>query len=165
MSKQNITLGGVIIALILGIVGLIGGNQSAPQEIRLGGVTNYDTLQVQTLKIGTSTNVSNLSYGQVTTCGLLLSGTAQTASTTKAYDCAITGVQPGDTILYSTPTTTAPTTDLSLWLFTGVRASTTAGFVTFAVQNRTGADAVISAAAASSTNVVIFRTQSSNAGL
>lgn len=100
------------------------------------------------------TQIDNLLVG---TCNMVGMDVTQTATTTSAYDCAVTGVVAGDIVLANFPTTT-PSTNLG-WHLLGVNASSTAGYITFLVQNLTGADAVPSASAVgSSTPYMVIST-------
>ena len=82
-------------------------------------------------------------------------GIAQAASTTKAYDCAVTGVASGDVVLAqfgsSTPITT--TAGSNYWAIISAKASSTAGYVSLLIYNN-GPSAVPSAlGVGSSTNI------------
>lgn len=152
---------GIVLALVLSVLGLVGGHQSAPG---LGGVTNYDSVTIapttytEGLKIGTSTPtlVNNLIKG---TCNLLGMDTSQAATSTASYDCAVTGVVPGDTVIATLGTTTQNTIQGSaIWSLQSAKASTTAGYVTFRVTNLTGAAVVPSTTSiGSSTQYLILR--------
>lgn len=150
-SKQNIIAGVAILALLLAGLGLVGGQSG----LSLGGVTNYDEVDATAIKIGTSGN----RVGQVlsSTCSLIGADVSQGATTTKAYDCAITGIVSGDTTLAqfasSTPFTNGTLGSIGSlgWVITSSKASTTAGFMTVLVANLTGQSAILSATNIAST--------------
>lgn len=84
---------------------------------------------------------------------------SQTASTTEAYDCAVTGVVSGDVVIAqlasSTPITT--TAGSAYWSIVGAQASTTSGYITILLYNN-GPTAVPSAlGVGSSTSYIIIR--------
>lgn len=90
------------------------------------------------------------------TCDLTGMDASHTATTSKAYDCAVTGVQTGDIVFVGQATTT-PTTNYG-WRILGANASSTAGFITVHVMNLTGGNATPSASAVgSSTPYLILR--------
>ena len=90
------------------------------------------------------------------TCNLTGMDGSHAATTTKAYDCAVTGVQTGDIVFVGQATTT-PTTNYG-WRVMGANASSTNGFITVHVLNLTGGAATPSASAVgSSTPYLIIR--------
>lgn len=90
------------------------------------------------------------------TCNFIGMDASQTASTTVAYDCAVTGVVAGDKVILGTPTTT-PTTFLG-WNINGASASSTSGYITAYFTNMTGANAIPSAGkVGSSTPYIVIR--------
>lgn len=152
-----------IVAVIT--VVLVGGNQSAP----LGGRTNYDTVQASGLVIGTTTASSNFSFLKAGACVLGILGpssidASHAATTTKVYDCAVSGVNASDTVIASISTSTV--SGSGGWVVAFTKASSTPGFIEVGVANLTGAAAVPSAqSVGSSTFYSIFRTQTSDQGL
>ncbi len=117
-------------------------------QIDAGSMTDLGTL-----KIGSSG--SSVSQIINTTCDI--PGNASVAATsTKNFDCAISGVQSGDKVYV---TEQASSTLATQYVIKGATASTTNGFVTFSVLNLTGAAAVPSATPGfgSSTQVLIVR--------
>lgn len=101
------------------------------------------------------TNFSKILGG---TCSLIMSSYSVTASTSVAADCAITGVVSTDTVLAQLATST-PSTAGEGWFIAGASASSTPGFVTFRLTNRTGGTAIIPASLASSTSYLVWGTQ------
>ncbi len=78
------------------------------------------------------------------------------ASTTKVYDCPITGVRPGDTIFASLATSTVAGN--AGWAVAFAKASSTAGYAEIGITNWTGAAVVPSTqSVGSSTKVIIVR--------
>lgn len=161
-----------IVALVA-IVIAIGGYmypqvQSAVSHF--GGTTNYDALQVSKLTVG----ASGVGMGQFspTTCNLIGTDASQAASSSKAYDCAVTGITSGDPViaLIATSTTAnAATGAASLcpgWQIVGAKASTTAGYATVILANNSCGAAVPSATSVgSSTNIWFAHLLSSTPGL
>ena len=84
---------------------------------------------------------------------------SQAASTTEAYDCAVTGAVSGDVVIaqLSTSTPITSTAGSAYWNIIGAKASTTAGYITVLLYNN-GPTAVPSAlGVGSSTSYIIIR--------
>lgn len=144
--KQN---SGVIavIALIIAIIGVY-----TPQgQSFLGAVTgetNYNTIGGTGIKVGSNCGDSFTSTAAngcketthliATTCSLILTGVPQAATTTKAYDCAITGITSSDTVTLAQLSTTTINGANQLFNIAGSKASTTAGFLTVILENESG---------------------------
>lgn len=114
-------------------------------------------LLTTTLKVGsTGTSVAQLNY----LVGGTLIGAAgsQTASTTVAYDVAVTGVTStaGCVAQIATSTPTGASVG-STWNISGCKASTTAAFVTVMVSNYTGGNAIPATAIGSNISIWTFR--------
>lgn len=159
-----------VIALIIAVIGVFTPAGKIVSNV-LSGVTNYDEVDATAIKIG-GANGSRVGPIIVTTCNLIGLDTAQAASTTKPYDCAVTGVVSGDTVFFAESTTTATyTAGNAPFRIVGAKASTTAGFVTLAVENFLGASqapgniANIQTGFGSSTQVVVFHPVSTVPGL
>lgn len=167
MIKNIITSAVTALVVALIVVGLVGGNQSVPSA-NIKGVTNYDTVQASGLIVGTST-ASNFSFVKGGACTLGTLGPASidashTASTTKVYDCAFSGVGANDVVLASISTSTV--SGAMGWSVAFAKPSTTPNFVEVGIFNGTNASVVPSTqSVGSSTNVFLFRTQSTNQGL
>ena len=112
-----------------------------------GAVTNNSTV-----KIGT--NGSTITELQATTCALIGTDASQAASSTVAYDCAVTGVASGDVVMAQLATST-PRAGVGHWNIVGSKASTTAGFVTVMLFNH-GAAAVPSVTAVGSSTQIWY---------
>jgi hypothetical protein len=144
-----------ILALVISIGNAVGGNQS----VSLGGTTNYDTLGLTGLKVGsgcndsygscTGTSIAQLNAG---TCYILPYATTIAATSSAQVDCqgtaaigttnttlasALTGVAFGDKVQVTLSTTTAGSTVNGLVLG-GATASTTSGYITLKISNLTG---------------------------
>jgi len=150
-----------VVALVLSLVGLVGGNQSGNV---LGGRTNYDTVQVSGLVVGSSASATNLSLVKTGTCSLIAVSSIAATSTGYAYCTGLTGVQSGDIVDI---TLTASTSLASQYVVKGVSASSTAGAIDVSLLNLTGAAATPAATNGfgSSTEYKVYRTQTSDQGL
>ena len=135
---------------------LVGSNQSADTEL---GLTRFPhgiraAITATTLTVGTSgTSMSQVLSGN---CTLIGTDASVTASTTKAFDCAVSNVVSTDRVMVQLATSTVA--NYGGWAITGSKASTTAGFITVILQNLTGANAVPSVVSlGSSTPYLIIR--------
>lgn len=87
--------------------------------------------------------------------GALIGVGANLAATTSiAFDIAVTGVVKGDTVFAQFATSTGA---VAGWLVTGASASTTSGYITVDVVNNTGTTAYPPASVASTTQYLIIR--------
>lgn len=119
-----------------------------PNGIAVGTGASVST--AGTLVIGA--NGSSISEFKATTCNLIGTDASQPASTTVAYDCAVTGIASGDVVMAILASST-PRFGQG-WDIKAAIASTTAGFLTVLLSNETGTAAVPSATSVgSSTNV------------
>ncbi len=90
------------------------------------------------------------------TCNLTGMDGTQSATTTKAYPCAVTGVVSTDTVFVTLATSTAQFANG--WILVGAKASTTAGNIDVVISNLTGTDRVPSVTGVgSSTQYLIIR--------
>lgn len=87
----------------------------------------------RTVKIGT--NGATMTELKATTCNLIGTNGSHTASTTVAYDCAVTGVASGDVVLAQLASSTPVGGGAFGWDIRGAIASTTAGYVTVLLYN------------------------------
>lgn len=130
-----------IALIVVAIIAVAGVFTPVGQSVmnRLGGVTNYDEVDATAIKVGGSngSRVGPIIFG---TCSNLIGNNSVTASTTKAFDCAVTGVVSGDTVVAIAASTT-PSGYLGMYI-AGVSASTTSGFITIKVANPNAAAAV-----------------------
>lgn len=88
------------------------------------------------------------------TCDLIGTNASQLASTSVAYDCAVTGVASGDVIMAQLASST-PAVGQG-WSIKASRASTTAGYVTVLLSNETGANKVPSATSVGSSTQIWY---------
>lgn len=90
------------------------------------------TSLTSTVTVGSGgTAFSKLLYGN---CALLGMNTTHTASSTKPYDCAVTGVTSSSVVFGNISTSSAPIGQ-DRFQVVSVKASTTAGFITFMIYN------------------------------
>lgn len=139
-----------VVALGLGLVG--GNNQSVPSNDGLKGMTNLSGLVITPLDSGdglvVGTSGTNTSFSGLigTSCNLLGMNVSHAASTTKAYDCAVTGLTSSYNVVAQLATSTlyATTTQgaSQSWYVSQAKASTTAGFATVMVTYFGGASIV-----------------------
>lgn len=184
--KEKILWGIAVIALVLGVwavssipktlklpsgqfgaaattVGNLLAEQYMPYVLYNGGYNSAKSIKTSAdLTVGDSsaTTVSELIKG---TCALLGMDVSQTATTTSSYDCAVTGVVSGDTVVAqfasSSPTQNLPVALGAGWFITSSKASSTAGFITVRVVNLAGSALVPSAntSIGSSTAYIVLR--------
>jgi hypothetical protein len=154
---------GLWVALIAVAIIAIGGYmyphvQQAIQQV--GGVSNYDTLGLSGLQVGTGCNnsfgsctgttIARINTGQ---CFIKPYATTIAASSTAVVDCqataavgsitgttaALAGVTLGDNVVATLSTTTAGVAAASGGIvITGASASTTAGYITETISNLSG---------------------------
>lgn len=123
------------------------------------GVTMASTT-VTTFRVGT--DGSPLTAFLKGTCTLGTLGAASidashAASTTKSYDCPVTGARSGDTVIAQIATSSSNTLTNG-WVVVGARASSTNDYISVTISNLTGAAAVPSATrVGSSTSYIILR--------
>lgn len=169
--NKNILWAAVIVAVGLVGLALVGGNhQSANtpsgRTDRLAGVTNYDsvtitpTIALEGLKVGTS-SPSTANNIILSKCDLSVGIYTVAATSTRNFDCAVSGIRPNDFVFVSATSTGAvggsSTPFYSLgWMIAGANASTTAGTVTVGLTNLTGSTAYPPAWIASSTQLLII---------
>jgi len=115
------------------------------------GVTGTTTSSAGMVVGGSGTAINQILKG---TCNLIGTPTI-TATTTAAMDCAFTGVKVNDIIFFSQPTTTPST--FQGWHLVYANASSSAGFITFGLQNLTGVAAIPPITATSTIQVLIIR--------
>ena len=159
---QNKILIGIAIALVAFLVGY--SIKSSPSPLA-GGVDAFDVVSANSLRIGsgcgstqspcTGTTMSQVMSG---TCNLVGMDVSHAATTSKAYDCAITGIVSGDKIFATMATTSAGNT-FQGWRIAGATASSTSGFATLSIYNGTGAAVTVpsSSQVGSSTQYLIIR--------
>lgn len=152
-----------LVAIVIAIFGLYMPAQKAVEGL-VGGVTNYDELDVQAVKVNGTVDAFGTRLGPiiVNTCSLIAPSFTVAASTTVTMDCAVTGVLSGDIVKAWFATSTSPGNG---WAIFQSAASTTSNFITMRVTNFTGASAVIPASLASTTQYEVDHIQTSVPGL
>ncbi len=152
-----------VLALILGSVALVGNQPVAPENLGASGTrfpngiavgTGASVATAGTFTVGSSG--SALTNLIATSCNLVGTDGSQAASSTKAYDCAVTGLTSSFKVTAQLSTSTLLATGLG-WTITSARASSTAGFATVNLLNL-GAAAVPSAQnIGSSTSIIAWQ--------
>lgn len=152
-----IAVGIAILAVLLAGVALVGvNNQSATTTL---GASTPGTRFPHGVTIGLPTNSpTNIADVKVVTCSAgIIGNNTVTASSTKAFDCAVTGIISTDIVFFSSASTTQTSNG---FVITGASASSTAGFITLLVSNLTGANNVVPYGIASGTTAfLIVKTQ------
>lgn len=174
MDKRNVVIS-VLVGLLLVLGTLYFTKAPAPAETSFGSGSGYAHQQNESflqgltagrteqlsitnaglLRVGASgTSMTQNVFG---TCNLLYMDAAQSASSTKAYDCAVTGVVAGDVVVAQLNRATAFSPFLG-WSIVASKASTTSGYITVIVENRAG-DSIIPSVTGvgSSTQYIILR--------
>lgn len=139
MNKIILTLCGLAVGALFGGYFFAGGTLPSA-----GGTSNYDTLGVTALQVGsgcndglgtcTGTTINNINLGN---CVIAASANTISASSSAGVECAATGVTEGDSVVVTVATTSA----LSLYsglTITGISASSTSGYITLKLFNGTG---------------------------
>lgn len=104
------------------------GNVSAAGTLAVTGVSTLTGTSTHTA--GAIVGSSGTAINQIIkgTCDLLGMNASHAASTTKAYNCAVTGVLSGDLVFAQLGTST-PFTGPNQWIIVGAVASSTAGYI------------------------------------
>jgi hypothetical protein len=136
------------------VVGVAIGCFLAAGGVSFGGVYNQTTKYFENGGLKVGQNGSTFAELKATTCDLIGSNASQAASTTVAYDCAVTGIASGDVVLAQLASSTpGSASQAGSWEIQAAKASTTAGYVTVLLKNN-GAAAVPSVTGVgSSTNL------------
>lgn len=141
MNNTKIAIGLSVVAIVIAIIayghtGSSLGNKTA---------SFWDSVQGYRVN-GTEVFTSGgfLAGATTGTCSLIGSVASIPASTTVAFDCAVTGIVSGD-ITFSQFATTTASSGGPGWLITQSSASTTSGFLTLNVTNLTGTTATMPA--------------------
>lgn len=162
IQRNAVGLVAIVIAIVA--IGMIAGShESAPQQTR--GVTNYDEVDATALKIGGS---SGSRVGPVIAgIAAIIGNVPMTATSTKSFDIAITGVVSGDSVFASAASSTASSTPTGFVGFSivGASASSTSGFITITVANMGTSTAVVPNNIASTTAYLVLHPLTSVPGL
>jgi hypothetical protein len=161
--KQNLVGAIAVIALVIAVIGVFTPRQSSV----VGAVanTNFTGLGTTQLQVGTGCDNSfgtcnGTAIAQVLkgTCNLIGSDSSQAATTTVAYDCAVTNAQSGDTVFAQLASTTPALGGSMGWVIVATKASSTSGYITVMLTNMSGASRVPSVTSVgSSTQYLIIR--------
>lgn len=179
-SRGPVSIALAVVLSVLFVTGVVGAATTISTNIVTGGtlavtgastltgaVTAGDTLAVtgvSTLTGGAIVGSSGTSMGKILsgTCALKNTGSynvdaSHAASTTKPYECAITGVVSGDFVIaqLATSTKSGAAGTLDYWNIIGAKASTTAGIITVLLYNN-GAAAVPSVSSVGSTTTYLI---------
>lgn len=145
--------------LFFGSMGISLGKASGPAHLQhesfLQGLSAgvRDQFTVTNTGVATiGTNGSAISELKATTCNLIGTNASQAASTTVAYDCAVTGVASGDVVMAMLASST-PSTLTYGWDIRAAKASSTAGYVTVLLYNGGIAAVPSVSSVGSSTNI------------
>jgi len=165
----KIVYGGILIAIVIAVGGYVF-PQVKQVAIELGSGTRFQ----HGISIGTATapaangmkigdNGSEFTELKMFSCTSIIgANTAQVASTTAPYDCAVTGVASGD-LVFAMMSTSSPYSSAVADVFIGLpfhlvgaKASTTAGYVTLMWENDMGRTGTLGATGgvASTTNIL-----------
>lgn len=141
MKDSKFSLGLAVVAIVIAIAawGLPHG-AAGPTTSGITTGTNFK----YGISVGSApslgANPTNFSKVLAGTCTLIMGAQTITASTTKPFDCAITGVVSGDIVVNAMwATTTIPSFASNGYAIVGGYSSTTSGYITLLVSNLTGA--------------------------
>lgn len=124
-----------VIAIVL-VAFVVTSTKSTPAQVAVGGTSNFDTIGVTGLYVGSSgTTLTGIFTG---TCSILANASVAATSTSN-FDCVAADAVSGDKVFVAQ---LASSTLASQYVIKGVRASTTSGFITFSILNLTGTSAV-----------------------
>lgn len=131
----------IIAVLALVVLGLGVAKLSDNSSLLAGGTTNFDTLSLTGLQVGSSgSSLSQVLSGTLTASSCTGSST-QPIGASVVYDCAVTSVVSGDTVMVSTASSTFPeTVNIKSSL-----ASSTSGFIQIVLRNASSTGAFASA--------------------
>lgn len=143
--NKKIVYGGILIAIVIAIVALFLPSVSTPSSTSLGSGTP-GTRFPHGITVGggdgSSAFGTNMAVFLDGTCALIVQGGNVTASTTGAYDCAVTGLTSSYNVRAIIATSTKYASGQGNGFYVvGAKASTTAGYLTVILANGTGADA------------------------
>lgn len=165
MTKVNIALVVSVVALVIAGLLYFGGvkpssmfgSVACDQTTCLAGGLRVTTGALEsdgTFQAGASgSSITQLLKGN---CALIGTDASQVGTSTAAYDCAVTGVVSGDTVIAQLATTTSFIAARN-WAITGAKASTTAGYITVMLTNlgQTSVPSVIGVG--STTSYIVIR--------
>lgn len=149
---KNIVIGVLaVLTLFFGYIGIgrsgLGANATGPAHLQLESFWQGVQLGQRTKEITAATLAS---------CNLIGTDVSLAASSTAAYDCAVTGITSSFNVVAMLASTT-PRGGSSSWEITGAKASTTAGYATVLLTNNGPAQVPSLTAVGSSTVIWAFR--------
>lgn len=142
MTIKNIGIAALVVGVLLGVASFFGVSLHFPAPHALGTAGNAPETHyngqwlIGGNQIGlTGTWNTNQQFG---TCNLIGGAGGITATSTANFDCAVTGIKPGDTLVED------PSNNMALGIAGDIfpiraTASTTAGYITFTLLNLSGA--------------------------
>ncbi|HEY4503917.1 MAG TPA: hypothetical protein VJJ28_02320 [Candidatus Paceibacterota bacterium] len=141
-------------------------NISTQGTLDVTGKTTLVNASTTRVSVGSSgTTVQQIIHGTCTsfTASTLATGDgiSHAASTTKSYDCAVTGVVSGDVVIAqfatSTPNSAGSLFTQAVWSIVGAKASSTSGYISLLIWNNGPAAVPSAVGVGSSTNYIIIR--------
>ena len=130
-------------SLVVDRNGFVGVASSSPYTaLAVVGTTTTSGLVFSTPGIESGTGINRLIAGNCTLISPSGAGATIAASTTKAFDCAVTNASPNDNVIAQVATSTAGNimNGAGGFVFTvvGAKASSTAGYITLVILNLSG---------------------------
>ena len=146
MTNKNLTIG-LVIAILIAVSALFLPRIGNSVGVAPSGQVHYQMESFQQgVQLGQRGTPIKAAY--TGTCNLTGMNLSHTASTTKAYPCAATGVISGDQVFVTLSTSTPM--HVNGWVIAGAKASSTAGFIDVVISNFTGTDRIPSSMAVGS---------------
>lgn len=161
-----IVVSGVSAATTISTNIVTAGNLTVTGTTGLTGLTTLVNASTTRVSIGSSgTTMNQVIHGTCTSFTANTVGTGdgitQAASTTKSYDCAVTGVVSGDVVFAqfatSTPGIAGSQFTQNSWSIVGAKASSTSGYISLLIKNDGPAGVPSASGVGSSTNYLIIR--------
>ena len=132
---------------------LYNGGYNSAKDFTISGASSFSGATTFTSTLTLGTNGSAVSELKAAQCNLIGMNVSHAASTTKPYDCAITGIASGD-VVFAQLASSTPVGGTSGWRIDAAKASTTAGYITVLLFNRGPAAIPSATSVGSSTNVL-----------
>jgi hypothetical protein len=165
MSIHKIMTGIVGLVAVIALVASLSGGEAPSQpgsekEVSLGGLKRgiYQALLHHFgngIMVGPNEDGNTLFMAD--NCTLITGSASHPASSTRPYDCAVTGVKSTDLVMGQISTSTPIGTGQTRWEIFGAKASSTDGYVTFLLYNNGPATNPSQTSVGSSTNYMVFR--------
>ena len=155
--------GGILVIIVVLLTG-IGGGDGGGSNVGSNATTTISNPHVYTnsISIGTTTAANTISRVFRGKCEILDYNVIQVSSSTKAYDCSVSGVESTDLVFAQFSTSTAPGSGLAtfmtpVWDIVSAKASTTNGYITVLIRNDGPNKRPSDSGIASSTEYLIIR--------